>query len=483
MSADTALPSHPKPPGALHRALPGLVLLGLMVALYFPSVSSLVSQWQAHYGQGYLIALISAGLLWRERFRLEEVAIKPAPLGAVGLLAIGVLLKLAQLLSVEIAENYLLFLTVIAGVLTLYGWAFLKAVAFPLTFLFLALPLHSPPVTWLQDVTAGISVFLLQAMGVPVVWEGYLLHIPAGDFEVAETCAGWRFLQATFPLALLYAYFTYNSFRRRALFMIAALAVAVLANGFRAAGVIGLGQFLGIEAEIVQDHYSWGWFVYFFAMLLLFSLGRRWAEPETAGRETHRKGSDGKIGYGTTVIAAVALAVAPLVPFPATDGAADVDMSIGTPYEELSGSPVANWRPAFIGVSEDTQLRLTVDGSIVDVYAGAFLVGGGSDYTSSSQQMFSPPWQRVAEHSVGPEWPLRELIIERRGLRRIVWYAYCAQGRCVGSRLEAKVLEAKALLEGTPGVGIVALSTLAGLQADAARANLRKVWNSLVLEF
>ncbi|WP_303901106.1 exosortase A [Thiohalomonas denitrificans] len=464
-----------------HRAIPGLVLLALVAVLYFPSLASLVAQWQGHYGQGFLIALIAVGLVWRERHNLARIAIKPVPFGAVVLLVLGVIWKLAHLLALETAENYLLFLMVVTGVWTLYGRGFVKALAFPLTFLFLALPLHEPPVTWLQDITAGVSVFLLQAVGLLVVWEGYMLHTPAGTFEVAETCAGWRFLEATLPLALLYAYFTYTSLKRRVLFMLAALVVAVLANAFRAAGVVGLGQLLGIESTIVQDHYGWGWFVYFFAMLMLFSVGRRWSEAPEPGLEIQQARSDRRVGYRVASLAAISLIVASFIPFSVADRGFDAELTLSTPYEELNSTPEGNWSPAFTGVAEEIKLRLAIEGSAVEVYAGAFLVGNGGDYTSGSQQMFSDPWRPVVEHPVGPGIPLRELIIEKSGLQRLVWYGYCAPGGCVGSRLKAKALEAWALLDGSSYVGIVVLSTPIGLQAEMARADLRKVWGSLEL--
>ncbi|SCZ49165.1 exosortase A [Thiohalomonas denitrificans] len=464
-----------------HRAIPGVVLLALIAALHFSSLASLVAQWQGHYSQGFLITLIAAGLVWRDRQRLARVAIKPVPLLTVVLLALGLAWKLAHLLALETAENYLLFLTVVAGVWTLYGTSFVKALAFPLAFLFLALPLHEPPVTWLQDITAGISVFLLHAIGVPVVWEGYMLSTPAGDFKVAETCAGWRFLKATFPLALLYAYFTYTSLRRRVLFMVAALVVAVLANAFRAAGVVGLGQWFGIEAQIVQDHYSWGWFIYFFAMFLLFAAGRRWGEAWEPEFGIEQAGGDGGTGYRIIGLAAIAMAAASVIPYPVADRGTGGELTLSTSYEELNSAPDVNWSPALTGVAEDIELRLAIEGSAVEVYAAAFLVGSGGDYTSASQQMFSDSWHPVAEHPVGPDIPLQELIIRKSGLQRMVWYGYCVPGGCSGSRVKAKLLEAGALLNGSPYVGVVALSTPIGLQADRARTDLRTVWESLEL--
>ena len=57
----------------------------------------------------------------------------------------------------------------------------------------------------LQRLTAHLAVAALQWTNIPVYLEGTLITIPSGAFEVAEACAGLRFLVVTLAIATLVA--------------------------------------------------------------------------------------------------------------------------------------------------------------------------------------------------------------------------------------------------------------------------------------
>src|SRR3546814_13067879 len=77
---------------------------------------------------------------------------------------------------------------------------------------------------------------------IPVFSDGIFLQIPNGNFTVAEACAGLRFLVATLALGLLFANAAYQDWWRRSLFMVLVLVVPVIANGFRALGIVQIGR-------------------------------------------------------------------------------------------------------------------------------------------------------------------------------------------------------------------------------------------------
>ena len=63
----------------------------------------------------------------------------------------------------------------------------------------------------LQDYTTWFVIVTLNLLSIPVFVDGVYLSIPAGDFHVAEACAGLRFLVATVALGTLMANVAYKT--------------------------------------------------------------------------------------------------------------------------------------------------------------------------------------------------------------------------------------------------------------------------------
>ena len=90
----------------------------------------------------------------------------------------------------------------------------------------------------MQTVTAEIAIVLLGLTGVPAHLEGIFITTPTGYFEVAEACAGVKFLIAMVAFGALVANVCFRSWPRRIAFLAAAIVVPILANGVRAWGTI-----------------------------------------------------------------------------------------------------------------------------------------------------------------------------------------------------------------------------------------------------
>jgi exosortase/archaeosortase family protein len=92
-------------------------------------------------------------------------------------------------------------------------------------------------------------------------------------FRVAEACAGLRFLIAAIAFGVVYACTIYRSTGRRVAFIAASLVVPVVANGFRALGIVELGHLLGSAQAGVVDHILYGWIFFSIVILLLILAG------------------------------------------------------------------------------------------------------------------------------------------------------------------------------------------------------------------
>ena len=72
----------------------------------------------------------------------------------------------------------------------------------------------------------------------------------------------------------------YRSWRRRALFIAISLVVPVIANGFRALGIVSLGYLLGSAQAAATDHVLYGWLFFSIVILLLVVLGLPFREDD-----------------------------------------------------------------------------------------------------------------------------------------------------------------------------------------------------------
>ena len=265
--------------------MPGVLTLGVFMALFalfWPTVYSMVEIWERSetYAHGYFIFPITAWLLWRCRAALAQI--QPATeLRGLTLLALaGAGWLLADAGSVNVMAQYGFIAMLIAVVLTLLGWPFVRAALFPLLFLFFAVPVGEFLIQPLMGVTADFTVALLQLTGIPVYREGMFFSIPSGNWSVVEGCSGLRYLIASVTLGVLYAYLTYRSWRRRLLFTVAAIIVPILANSGRAYLIVMIAHLSDMKLAVGIDHFIYGWVFFGLVMLLLFWIGSFWREDD-----------------------------------------------------------------------------------------------------------------------------------------------------------------------------------------------------------
>jgi exosortase A len=234
--------------------------------------------WQWWYASTYNhILLVPPILAWLVRQRWPELT-KLAPQGWWPGLVLFVGGLLSWLVGSGFGINTLSQLGAVllmqASVAALLGPRVTAALLFPLAYMLFLVPFGDEIVPALQAITAKLAVALTHASGVPAVIDGVLIDTPAGLFEVAEACSGVKFLVAMVALGTLVAHLCFVSPKRRALFMLAAVAVPVLANGVRAWGTIYIAQSQGVEFAAGFDHIVYGWI--FFALVMAAVLGFSW---------------------------------------------------------------------------------------------------------------------------------------------------------------------------------------------------------------
>lgn len=247
-----------------------------LIALAWRDWSEMARQWwdASTYNHILLVPLIVAWLVrqrWPELSRLTPLAWWPA----LALLAGGTLAWLGgTALSINTLSQLGAVVLLQASVVLILGPRVAAGLLFPLAYMLFLVPFGDELVPALQSITADMAVALTHVSGVPATIEGVFIDTPAGLFEVAEACSGVKFLVAMIALGMLVAHLCFASWKRRALFMAAAVVVPVLANGVRAWGTIYIAQSQGVEFAAGFDHIVYGWI--FFALVMIAVLGVSW---------------------------------------------------------------------------------------------------------------------------------------------------------------------------------------------------------------
>ena len=271
-------------------------LLALLTVVYAPILASMVEHWRIvpDYSHGFLIVPLALIFAYEKKFRIAAATLRGSWWGA-GLLAVGLLLlavgQLGSLLT-PLRAGYII--SVMGLVLLLLGWEVFMLLLFPLSFMLLMVPLPQSVVNVvafpLQLIAAQWAVSILQAIGIPVLLEGNIIHLAGGDLFVAEACSGLRSLMALLTLGVVFAHF----FRRESLLLqvilvASTIPIAIVVNSMRVALTGVLAHEYGQEAATGFIHEFQGLITFSVAFFLLLAESRllgRFVRPPEDVRES-----------------------------------------------------------------------------------------------------------------------------------------------------------------------------------------------------
>jgi exosortase len=261
----------------LWLALALVVLLGF---LYSDILIRLGSQWwnDPNFSHGFFVPAFSAFVIWQKRRELASVPINPSWSG----LPVVIVALLALVLGVIGAELFLSrssFVLLLGGLIVYFlGWAYFRALIFPWAFLFLMVPLPTLVVSQitfpLQLLASDVASSLLALVGVPVLREGNILHLPNMTLQVVEACSGIRSLVSLVTLAIIYGYLLESSAAVRVILAFAAVPIAIAANSLRVTGTGLMGLYWGPDKAEGFFHTFSGWVIFILALGMLFALHR-----------------------------------------------------------------------------------------------------------------------------------------------------------------------------------------------------------------
>ena len=404
---------------------------------------------------------------------------------------------LAYLLDIAVIQQLCMVALIPIVIWLSLGLPITRLFAFPLAYLFFAVPLGQSLIPPMMEFTADMTVYLVQLSGVPVFREGLYFQLPTGSWAVVEECSGVRYLIASAALGTIYAYNTYSSAYKRLLFVIVSLIVPIIANGLRAYGIVMIGHVSGMSYAVGADHLLYGWVFFGIVIFILFWLGGFWADFD----ENHRADEIDTVSRsGLTRSARLGPAVAVLtcllvinfataaVKFREStlDASANLKLParVGTWELVSSNTPTTHWKPIFENPTRSASMTYRTVEASVDLAIAYFDVQkDGAEAISSLNRLSDPyegEWKLTSQEnrSEGVH-SITETVLSRAGDKINVWSTYLVGGQYEAQPINAKVLQAKQLLRGNQSASWITLATDHDEDLEELRARLGDAWTSL----
>jgi exosortase len=165
----------------------------------------------------------------------------------------------------------LLLLTLTVLALFRFNWY----VVFPAFYLIFIFPFWGSLIGLLQDMSVTSVEYMMSFTGIPTYVEAQYVSIPAGTFEIANGCSGLRYFIVSLSISSLYIFLFINNIKRAGIFFLFAILGGLITNWLRITILVIIGHQTDMTHSLMNDHNSFGWYVYLPFMLLLFMLGNK----------------------------------------------------------------------------------------------------------------------------------------------------------------------------------------------------------------
>jgi len=474
-----------------------LVPVLLAIVVYSAGSEFLLSKWldfddHGAYNHGFLLLLVTLYLLYTHINFDSDISAKGNIAGcclAVLFMAAAFAFEVVTIVSLQVLAFYFF---IIALVLAIYGWAIFKKAVAALSLLLFALPIWDGLGPVLQKMTLEMSYLMVDAVGIPVLKEGYYLLIPAGTFEVAPSCSGFSYFMAGFPLAILYAVTNFGD--KKNIFLVVGMIVAasIVANWIRVFIIIVAGQMTDMQHYFVTvEHFNLGWLVFacmFISLVFLFKKVLNDKGPAEGASDINNAGVSVR-GNGMFVapalLSSVLLAVLAMVfiglQYQVSENNRsfnrdEVTANISIPDLFSPAMPLYRLKPEVNGAIESIYVASEYDPP-VQLYHGMLTnQEQGKELVSSSNRLFDEArWQLVADDQAERIRKI-ELKSKLTGKHYLLWRWYRVDGKNTASDIWAKWHELMGYLKGDNSGSIVVLISP---KASLAEYNMNLAYNAI----
>jgi exosortase D (VPLPA-CTERM-specific) len=488
MSVQTLTLSQTK---AIRTGLLALAAVLVAVVAFDDALLELVRRWIAEeeYSHGFLIPVVSVWLLWMRREALLANVGRPSWAGPVVILLAIFMHLIGEYSSIFILSQLGFILVLIGVVLAVGGYPLLKVTFVPIAFLIFAIPLpyfiESKLTLQLQLVSSQLGVDVIRMFGIPVYLEGNIIDLGNFKLQVVEACSGLRYLYPLLSLSFLAAYLFQAPIWQRALVFLSGIPITIGMNGFRI-GMVGVTvDRWGTKMAEGVLHFFEGWVIFIACAGLLvgeiFLLarlsGRSFFQifhlPAVTAKSAREKSSE-PVGQLALVSSLILVCAAGLM---AHSISHRPELIPERARFAAFPAKIGEWQGHAALLDQGTEQSLGLDDYILSNYrkANGKSVNLYVAYYSSQRNGYAPHspsvcipgagWlitdlERINYNGLGSALPLNRAIIERDGIKQIVYYWFDERGRKIANEYWAKwYLLADAITKNRTDGSLIRLTT------------------------
>ena len=451
-----------------------------LIVLFWETATSIALTWHASdtYGHGFLIIPICGYLLWLRRKSLAALAPTPSLPAIMLVAAMAFAWKIGEATTLLAMQQFALVAMIQALFVTVLGFRVTKAIAFPLFYLYFAVPFGGFLIAPLQTFTAQFIARFLQISGTPVHLEGVLIYIPSGTFSIVEACAGVRFLLSSVAIGFLATNLFLVSWKRRLSFIGLSILVPILANGLRAYGIVMIAHLAEFKLAKDIDHITYGFVFLSFVTLALVALATmlrerdwqdlfRWNSPSV---ETPRPPRPYR-SYLLAMVGALSVVAGMLAigsdrdNYPVLGPIQVTVPAVKGPWKSVHRTTTA-WAPWFPGSDGEVRQAYATDDRVVNLYVAYYHYERQGAEVINEQNRFADEslWLRLEAGRIvaavdDQALTVRVVRLVSPAIRKVIWYWYWVDGQFTASPSHAKLLQAKVrLFGGLDAAAIIAIA-------------------------
>jgi EpsI family protein len=464
-----------------------------LVVLFVGNISTIkaiTAEWLSvgAYNHGFLGLAMVLYVSWTKINIFKKINKRVSSLGIVGLLASLFLLLLSTLASTQQLQQLSLFLVFVFIIISVYGVQSIKVFILPLSMLLLILPIWNILQYPLREISTLAGYYGANLLGVDIQKDGYYLITSGGMFSVEPACSGLGFFLVSAFLALCVIFFNQLSLNRSVKFLIIALVFSLVANWVRIISIVVVGSYTHMQHFIVQDHLTFGWYVFFVFLIPLFFISNRFfsenTTDESATPSKHNSNNQQrKSSYLKEILILFIVLIFAIAQYylpTRFDNKYRYTLSNLSKYQWIvKNKPMSpNWQPIFYGASHEKFNYYNSDDNAFQVYVADYIKQSqGKEIIYIKNTLYDPNrWQEVQQSQLdlGKHNKINLLDLQRRSDRgRSIAYLYFINKYYISDKKLAKLYEAIAAIKGKPGASIIAIAV------DYKMENREKAINNL----
>jgi len=250
-------------------------LSALFLIVFHHTILKLIGDWASddNYSHGFLIPFIAGYMIWQKRDKLSAYTATPNMMGLL-VLAAGMGMHIVGNVGAELFVMRVSIIVTLMGLsLYLLGKGITKEILLPLAYLIFMVPL--PSIIWnqiafpLQLFAAAVTEGVVDLIGIPILREGNILHLPSTTLEVVDACSGLRSLVSLLALSAAFAWFVDLSKPGKWLLFFSAVPIAIGVNVLRLMLTAMMAHWVSPDTAHGFLHDASGMFMFAIAFVLM----------------------------------------------------------------------------------------------------------------------------------------------------------------------------------------------------------------------